>query len=135
MTTQLKYPFTCAKCGQKFPTNSEGWISPKTKKVYCKACLEKQLNTSPTRSEGTRQPNSITGRSVASSSLEDADAYARDLYKRAERIIHERNPEYEEMSEYPYLLAVLIQTMHGKLSGDRIAEQEEKKLKAYGGKF
>ena len=71
---------------------------------------------------------------LQSEGIEEADNYVRDLYERAEAIAHEKHPEWEGVSEYPYLLAVLIQTMHGKLSGDRIAKQEEAKLKAYGGK-
>ena len=53
---------------------------------------------------------------------------------RAMKMAHEKTPEWEDMSEYPYLIAVLIQTMHGKISGDRIAAQEAEKLKAYGNK-
>ena len=63
-----------------------------------------------------------------------ADSYARELMERAIQMAHEKTPEWEETSEYPYLIAVLIQTMHGKISGDRISAQEAEKLKAYGNK-
>ncbi len=53
---------------------------------------------------------------------------------RAIKMAHEKTPGWEEMSEYPYLIAVLIQTMHAKLTSDRIAAQEAAKLKAYGNK-
>ena len=41
MAKPMKYKFRCAKCGKEYPANSEGWISPKSKKIYCKECLEK----------------------------------------------------------------------------------------------
>jgi hypothetical protein len=66
--------------------------------------------------------------------FEDADIYARELMNRALKMAHEKTPEWKNMSEYPYLIATLIQTMHAKISGDRIAQQEAEKLKAYGGK-
>ena len=66
--------------------------------------------------------------------LDEAEAYARELMERAIQMAHEKTPEWEGMSEYPYLIAVLIQTMHAKLTSDRIALQEAEKLKAYGNK-
>ncbi len=44
MAKPMKYKFRCAKCGKEYPANSEGWISPKSKKIYCKDCLEKSDN-------------------------------------------------------------------------------------------
>ena len=82
------------------------------------------------------QPQSvaITTPNSAPPALDDAEAYARDLMGRAMKMAHEKTPEWEGMSEYPYLIAVLIQTMHAKLTSDRIALQEAEKLKAYGNK-
>ena len=86
-------------------------------------------------SDGRRggQPLSLTAAPLPPK-LDGADGYARELLDRAIKMAHEKNPGWEDMSEYPYLLAVLVQVMHGKLSGDRIAQQEEAKLKAYGDK-
>ena len=66
--------------------------------------------------------------------IDQSEQYARDLMDRAIKMAHEKTPGWEEMSEYPYLIAVLIQTMHAKLTSDRIAAQEAAKLKAYGNK-
>lgn len=64
--------------------------------------------------------------------LEDAEAYASALLKKAISLAQKEAPGWESMSEYPYLIATLVQTRHGKISGDRIAKLEEKKLEAYG---
>lgn len=66
--------------------------------------------------------------------LESADLYARDLFERAVQMVHEANPEWEGMSEYPYLIATLIQTMHGRITNIEIAAQNEKKYKMWGKK-
>ena len=81
--------------------------------------------------EPKHEPNPITPKLSA---LDEADTYARDLMDRSMKIAHEKAPEWENMSEYPYLIAVLIQTMHAKLTSDRISLQEAEKLKAYGNK-
>ena len=83
---------------------------------------------------GRTQSGAITTPNSAPPALDDAEAYARDLMGRAMKMAHEKTPEWEGMSEYPYLIAVLIQTMHAKLTSDRIALQEAEKLKAYGNK-
>ena len=67
--------------------------------------------------------------------IDQSEQYARDLMDRAIKMAHEKTPGWEQMSEYPYLIAVLIQTMHAKLTSDRIAKQEAAKIKAYGGKW
>lgn len=64
-----------------------------------------------------------------------AKDYARTLLADAVDLADKQMPGWKEVNEYPYLIAVLVQVMHGKLSGDRIAQQEAEKLKAYGGKF
>ena len=74
------------------------------------------------------------GISSIEDAIEGADAYSRELLDRAIKMAHEKTPGWEQMSEYPYLIAVLIQTMHAKLTSDRIAKQEAAKLKAYGNK-
>ena len=66
--------------------------------------------------------------------IEQSDSYARELTKRARKIAQDETPDWEGMSEYPYLIATLINVMYGKISGDRIALQEAEKLKAYGNK-
>jgi hypothetical protein len=85
--------------------------------------------------EGNRLPTGSENVASLSAQIEQADSYARELMERAIQMAHEKTPEWEETSEYPYLIAVLIQTMHGKISGDRISAQEAEKLKAYGGKW
>ena len=84
---------------------------------------------------GRTQSGEITTPNPTPPALDDADKYARELMERAIQMAHEKTPEWESMSEYPYLIAVLIQTIHGKISGDRISAQEAEKLKAYGGKW
>ena len=66
--------------------------------------------------------------------IEQSASYARELTRRARKIAQDETPDWEGMSEYPYLIATLINVMYGKISGDRIAEQEAEKLKAYGNK-
>jgi hypothetical protein len=84
--------------------------------------------------EGNRSPTGSHEVATLSAQMEQADSYARELMERAIQMAHEKTPEWEETSEYPYLIAVLIQTMHAKLTSDRIALQEAEKLKAYGNK-
>ena len=81
------------------------------------------------------QSGGITKPNPAPPALDEADIYARELMDRAMKMAHEKLPSWEETSEYPYLLATLINVMYGKISGDRIAQQEAEKLKAYGGKW
>ena len=66
--------------------------------------------------------------------IEQSASYARELTRRARKIAQDETPGWEGMSEYPYLIATLINVMYGKISGDRIALQEAEKLKAYGNK-
>lgn len=61
-----------------------------------------------------------------------ADAYARDLLARAIEMAHEKMPEWERMSEYPFLIAELVHVMHANIAGQQIALNDAKKLKAYG---
>lgn len=89
---------------------------------YARNQLKKQ------KGEAIKEPDSL------SVQIEQSDSYARELTRRARKIAQDETPEWEGMSEYPYIIAVLIQTMHGKISGDRIALQEAEKLKAYGNK-
>ena len=89
-------------------------------------------NATPTGSP--KQSGEIANSNSAPPALDEAEAYARDLMSRAIKMAHEKMPSWEETSEYPYLIATLIQTMHGKISGDRISAQEAEKLKAYGNK-
>ena len=83
---------------------------------------------------GRTQSGEITTPNPTPPALDDAEAYARDLMERAIQMAHEKMPSWEETAEYPYLIATLIQTMHAKLTSDRIALQEAEKLKAYGNK-
>ncbi len=80
------------------------------------------------KGEDIKEPDSL------SVQIGQADSYARELTRRARKIAQDETPEWEGMSEYPYLIATLIQIMYGKISGDRIALQEAEKLKAYGNK-
>ena len=80
------------------------------------------------------QSGAITTPNSAPPALDDAEAYARDLMGRAMKMAHEKTPEWEGMSEYPYLIATLIQTMHGRITNIDIAAQNEKKYKMWGKK-
>ena len=84
--------------------------------------------------KGRTQAGAITTTTSAPPALDEADTYARDLMERAIQMAHEKMPSWEAASEYPYLIATLIQTMHAKLTSDRIALREAEKLKAYGNK-
>ncbi|MEM3414805.1 MAG: hypothetical protein QW575_04480 [Thermoproteota archaeon] len=71
------------------------------------------------------------GRS-ATLSVESAGEYAATLLRTAISIADKETPEWKDASEYPYLIATLVQTMHGKLMAEQIAQNDAKKLKAYG---
>lgn len=94
----------------------------------------KKLISYATPTGSQPQSGGITKPNSSPPALDEAEAYARELMERAIQMAHEKTPEWEGMSEYPYLIAVLIQTMHAKLTSDRIALQEAEKLKAYGNK-
>ena len=97
--------------------------------------IEKVLGfTLPADSTGQAQSGAITKTASIPPAFDDADKYARELMERAIQMAHEKMPSWEETAEYPYLIATLIQTMHAKLTSDRIALQEAEKLKAYGNK-
>ncbi|MEM3416254.1 MAG: hypothetical protein QW719_02875 [Candidatus Micrarchaeaceae archaeon] len=65
-------------------------------------------------------------------SVEDVGEYAAALLRKAKAIADKETPEWKDTSEYPYLIATLVQTMHGKLMAEQIAANDAKKLKAYG---
>ena len=89
-------------------------------------------NANPERSQS--QSGEITNSNSTLPALDEAEAYARDLMSRAIKMAHEKTPEWEEISEYPYLIATLIQTMHGRITNIDIAAQDEKKYKMWGKK-
>ena len=84
--------------------------------------------------EGNRLPTGSENVASLSAQIEQADSYARELMERAIQMAHEKTPEWEETSEYPYLIATLIQTMHGHITNIEIAAQDEKKYKMWGKK-
>ena len=90
--------------------------------AYARSWLKKQ------KGEATQEPDPLLVQ------IEQADSYASELAKRARRIAQEITPEWEGVSEYPYLLATLIQTMHGRITNIEIAAQDEKKYKMWGKK-
>ncbi|MEM4097892.1 MAG: hypothetical protein QXS81_04315 [Candidatus Micrarchaeaceae archaeon] len=69
---------------------------------------------------------------TASPGFEAVAEYAAALLREAKAIADKETPEWKDTSEYPYLIATLIQTMHGKLMAEQIAQNDAKKLKAYG---
>ena len=87
-------------------------------------------HANPTHTSGeVRSPDSnIT---PLPAQLSAAKSYAKELLASATALAPK---EWEGTSEYPYLVATLVQVMHGKISGERIAAQEEEKIKAYGNK-
>ena len=90
--------------------------------AYARYLLKKQ------KGEAAKEPDPLLAQ------IEQSDSYARELTKRARRIAEDEMPAWEHTSEYPYFIATLINVMYGKISGDRIAQQEAEKLKAYGNK-
>ena len=90
--------------------------------AYARYLLKKQ------KGETAKEPDPLLAQ------IEQSDSYARELTKRARRIAEDEMPAWEHTSEYPYFIATLINVMYGKISGDRIAQQEAEKLKAYGNK-
>ena len=84
--------------------------------------------------EGNRSPTGSHEVATLSAQIAQADSYARELMERAIQMAHEKTPEWEGMSEYPYLIATLIQTMHGRITNIEIAAQDEKKYKMWGKK-
>ena len=98
--------------------------------------IEKVLGFIPPNANPNERTQSgeITTPNPTPPAFDDAEAYARDLMERAIQMAHEKMPSWEETAEYPYLIATLIQTMHAKLTSDRIALQEAEKLRAYGNK-
>ena len=87
-------------------------------------------HANPTHTSGeVRSPDS--GITPLPAQLSAAKSYAKELLASATALAPK---EWEGTSEYPYLVATLVQVMHGKISGERIAAQEEEKIKAYGNK-
>ena len=90
--------------------------------AYARYLLKKQ------KGEEVEEPDPLPAQ------IEQADSYASELGRRARRIAQEITPEWEGMSEYPSLLATIIQTMHGRITNIEIAAQDEKKYKMWGKK-
>ena len=124
----------CGICGKPYKPGTRILKDPKTGKWVEADCYfpSHKRNANPEGSQS--QSGGITKPNSAPPALDDADKYARELMDRAMKMAHEKLPSWEETSEYPYLIATLIQTMHAKLTSDRISAQEAEKLKAYGGK-
>ena len=116
-----------AQTGGGEPKHESNPITPKPSaldeaEAYARNLLKKQ------KGETVEEPDSLLVQ------IEQADSYADELARRARRIAQEIAPEWEGMSEYPYLIATLIQTMHGRITNIDIAAQNEKKYKMWGKK-
>lgn len=66
--------------------------------------------------------------------IKEAQGYAEELLTAAQAAAHKKCAEWEGMSEYPYLIAELIHSMHGRISNKEIAAENERKYKLWGGK-
>ena len=124
----------CGICGKPYKIGTRILKDTKTGKWVEADCYfpSHKRNANPERSQS--QSGEITNSNSTLPALDEAEAYARDLMSRAIKMAHEEMPSWEETSEYPYLISTLIQTMHAKLTSDRISKQEAEKLKAYGNK-
>ena len=124
----------CGICGKPYKIGTRILKDSKTGKWVEADCFfpSHKRNANPERSQS--QSGEITNSNSTLPALDEAEAYARDLMSRAIKMAHEEMPSWEETSEYPYLISTLIQTMHAKLTSDRISKQEAEKLKAYGNK-
>ena len=133
----------CGICGKPYPAGTRILKDPKTGKwveADCYFPAHKRVDAHPeaiTSGQGSTDRQSPPSQALPSmeEELAQAEGYAKRLYDMALKLGAEKNPEWKDMSEEPYLIAVLIQTMHGHITSMRIAKQETEKLKAYGGKF
>ena len=131
---EAKMEGICGICGKPYEPGTRILKDPKTGKWVEADCYFPAHKRNANPEESHSQSGEITNSNSAPPVLDEAEAYARDLMDRAMKMAHEKTPEWEEISEYPYLIATLIQIMHAKLTSDRIAAQEAEKLKAYGNK-
>ena len=124
----------CGICGKPYKIGTRILKDTKTGKWVEADCYfpSHKRNANPERSQS--QSGEITNSNSTLPALDEAEAYARDLMDRAMKMAHEKTPEWEEISEYPYLIATLIQTMHGRITNIEIAAQDEKKYKMWGKK-
>ena len=124
----------CGICGKPYKIGTRILKDSKTGKWVEADCFfpSHKRNANPERSQS--QSGEITNSNSTLPALDEAEAYARDLMDRAMKMAHEKTPEWEEISEYPYLIATLIQTMHGRITNIEIAAQDEKKYKMWGKK-
>ena len=131
---EAKMEGICGICGKPYKIGTRILKDSKTGKWVEADCFfpSHKRNANPERSQS--QSGEITNSNSTLPALDEAEAYARDLMSRAIKMAHEEMPSWEETSEYPYLISTLIQTMHAKLTSDRISKQEAEKLKAYGNK-
>ena len=96
--------------------------------------IQKVLNFATRAASGGEPQHSTDSITPTSAQMEQVDHYAQELMDRATKMAHEKMPDWEHMSEYPYLIATLIQTMHGRITNIEIAAQDEKKYKMWGKK-
>ena len=131
---EAKMEGICGICGKPYKIGTRILKDTKTGKWVEADCYfpSHKRNANPERSQS--QSGEITNSNSTLPALDEAEAYARDLMSRAIKMAHEKTPEWEEISEYPYLIATLIQTMHGRITNIDIAAQDEKKYKMWGKK-
>ena len=131
---EAKMEGICGICGKPYKIGTRILKDTKTGKWVEADCYfpSHKRNANPERSQS--QSGEITNSNSTLPALDEAEAYARDLMDRAMKMAHEKTPEWEEISEYPYLIATLIQTMHGRITNIEIAAQDEKKYKMWGKK-
>ena len=134
-------PGACGLCSKEYAAGTRILKDPKTNKWVEADCYfpsHTRNNAYPkahqTTEEGNLSPPTSKGVDALPAEVKAAADYAAMLLQAAKDAAHAAAPGWEEMSEYPYLIAVLVQTMHGRISGERIAAQEAEKLKVYGGK-
>lgn len=125
---------TCGICGRKYEEKTRILKDQNTGKWVEADCYFPSHKRNANQEEAQPQGEKLTKPAVSKPALEEAAAYASDIMDKAIKMAHEKRPAWEETSEYPYLIATLIQTMHGHITNIEIAAQDEKKYKMWGKK-
>lgn len=138
MTTIIKAKLKgiCSICHKEYGIGTRIAKSEKTGQWAHADCIwptHKDANPKVATS-GSAPTSPSLGQDAAPDALESADQYARELLERATQMAHEKTPEWEGMSEYPYLIATLIQVMHGHIINKEIEIQNKEKYKMWGNK-
>lgn len=132
-----RYRNKCAKCGKEIPAHSACFWEKGTKNNWHEGCYAnpitpqqagRQKGSTLGQASGRGEPTRTDPSSIAPA---EADAYVLEGLQSCIKIYNNQFPNLPMEKGAP-IIAELLRTWHGFSTGRRIAESDERKIKAYG---